>query len=118
MNRSLNISGHTSADCRFVCIAASPAASRSALGRAFTSARRLRATHPVSPSPEWTETCWMISASTPVANRQRRLSVSSSYRNSAAHENGTRLLSFAVMSAIVSATPRLVPMACAISYSA
>ena len=57
----------------------------------------------------------MMSASVPVANRQRSVSVSSSYRNSAAQENGTRLLSFAEISAIVSATPRLVPIACAIS---
>ena len=60
----------------------------------------------------------MMSASVPVAKRQRSVSVSSSKRNSAAHENGTRLLSFAEMSAIVSDTPRLVPIAWAISYSA
>ena len=39
----------------------------------------------------------------------------SSCRNSAQVENGTRLLSFDEMSAIVSATPRLVPIDCAIS---
>ena len=44
----------------------------------------------------------MMSASVPVAKRQRSVSVSSSKRNSAAHENGTRLLSFAEISAIVS----------------
>ena len=54
----------------------------------------------------------------PEANRQRSDSLSSSKRKSAAQENGTRLLSLAAMSAIVSDTPRLVPMACAISYSA
>ncbi len=51
----------------------------------------------------------------PVANRQRSVSSSSLYRNSAQHENGTRLLNFDEMSAIVSATPRLVPIAWAIS---
>ena len=60
----------------------------------------------------------MSSASTPVAKRQRSDSVSSLYRKSAQQENGTRLASFEEMSAIVSATPRLVPIACAISYSA
>ena len=40
MNRSLKSSGHTSADCRLVCSDASPAASRSALGRALTAAGR------------------------------------------------------------------------------
>ena len=63
---------------------ARPAASRSAPGRAFTSARRLCATQPVSPSPVCTETCWTISASVPIANRQRSVAVSSSCRNSAA----------------------------------
>ena len=92
-----------------------PAASRSALGRAFTSVRRLRATQPVNPSPLFTEICWMTSASIPVANRQRSVSSSSLCRNSAQHENGTRLLNFDEISAIVSATPRLVPIAWAIS---
>ena len=41
-------SGHTSADCSTVG-AFEPMASRSALGRALISGRRLRATHPVSP---------------------------------------------------------------------
>jgi hypothetical protein len=60
----------------------------------------------------------MTSASIPVAKRQRSVSISSLCRNSAQQENGTRLLSLDEISAIVSATPRLVPMACAISYNA
>ena len=51
MNRSLNSSGQTSADCSVRRESERPAASRSALGRALTSGRRLRATQPVNPSP-------------------------------------------------------------------
>lgn len=60
----------------------------------------------------------MMSDSTPVAKRQRSVSASSSYRNSAQPEKGTMLPSFDEMSAIVSDTPRLLPSACAISHSA
>ena len=49
MNRSLKTSGQTSADCSVVCDGRCPAASKSALGRALTSGRRLRATQPVRP---------------------------------------------------------------------
>jgi hypothetical protein len=117
MNRSLKTSGQTSADCSDVAVEM-PADSRSALGRAFTSVRRFLATQPVSPSPLFTEICWITSASTPVAKRHRSVSLSSLCRNSAQHENGTRLLSLDEISAIVSATPRLVPIAWAISYNA
>ena len=60
----------------------------------------------------------MSSASVPVAKRQRWVPISSIRRNSAQQEKGTRLLSLEAMSVIVSATPRLLPIACAISYSA
>jgi hypothetical protein len=50
MKRSLKMSGATSAE-RSHAGGVTPAASKSALGRAFTSGRRLRATQPVSPSP-------------------------------------------------------------------
>ena len=60
----------------------------------------------------------MQTESMPVAKRQRSVSSSSLWRNSAQHEKGTRLLSFDEISAMVSATPRLVPIAWAISYSA
>ena len=39
-------------------------------------------------------------------------------RNNAHELKGTRLLNFDAINAIVSATPRLVPIVCAISYSA
>ena len=55
-----------------------PAASKSALGRALTSARRFRATHPVNPSPLRTTSRSICSPSVPLANRQRNESVSSS----------------------------------------
>ena len=71
--RSPNISGHTRADCSVVG-ASEPAASRSALGRAFTSGRRLRATQPVSPWPVFSASCWMSSESAPVAKRQYSVS--------------------------------------------
>ena len=118
MNRSLKTSGQTSADRSVVSSRVKPAASKSALGRAFTSGRRLRATQPIRPWPLLMTNCWMASASSPDAKRQRSVSVSSLYRNSAQQENGTMLLNFDEMSAIVSDTPRLLPMACAISYSA
>ncbi len=76
MNRSLNTSGQTSADCSVVCDD-TPAASKSALGRALTSGRRLRATHPVRPWPFLIVSCCTISDSTPVAKRQRSVSDSS-----------------------------------------
>ena len=82
MNRSLNTSGATSADCSAVDFAR-PAASNSALGRALTSGRRLRATHPARPWPARTVMPPIASASTPVANRHRNVSASSSNRNSA-----------------------------------
>ena len=50
MKRSLKTSGATSADCSAVALA-KPAASNSALGRALTSGRRLRATQPARPCP-------------------------------------------------------------------
>ena len=114
MKRSLNTSGATSADCSVVDLAR-PAASNSALGRALTSGRRLRATQPARPWPARTVMVPIASASTPVAKRQRSVSASSSNRNSAHAENGTRFDSFDEISAIVSATPRLVPIVCAIS---
>ena len=49
------------------------------------------------------------------SRRRRRTSVTPSvYRNSAQAENGTRFVSLDEISAIVSATPRLVPIVCAI----
>ena len=57
------------------------------------------------------------SPSTPAAKRHRTIP-SSSATNSAQHEKGTSAVSLSAMSDIVSATPRLEPMACAISYSA
>ena len=59
MNRSLKSSGQTSAECSEVRSAATPAASKSALGRALTSGRRLRATQPVSPWPLRIVSCWI-----------------------------------------------------------
>ena len=51
MNRSLNTSGRDQRRLQGGACAVSPAASKSALGRALTSGRRLRATQPVSPWP-------------------------------------------------------------------
>ena len=59
MKRSLKTSGHTSADCSAVRSDGCPAASKSALGRALTSGRRLRATQPVRPWPLRIVSCWI-----------------------------------------------------------
>jgi hypothetical protein len=54
----------------------------------------------------------------PVANRHLSDFVSDCCRNSAQPDHGTIFESFDEISAIVSEMPRLVPIACAISYSA
>ena len=76
MKRSPKISGQTSADCSSVG-ASEFIASMSALGRALTSGRRLRATQPVSPWPLRRLSCWSSSESVPVAKRQPSVSFES-----------------------------------------
>ena len=77
MKRSLNTSGATSAELRRVWVD-TPPASKSALGRAFTNGRRLRATQPVRPWPARIDMPPMASDSVPVAKRQRSMSSGSS----------------------------------------
>ena len=60
----------------------------------------------------------MQSASTPVANRQTSVPASVPDTKSAQDESGTRALSLFARSSIVSDTPRLRLMACAMSWSA
>ncbi len=79
--------------------------------------RRFFATQPERPSPNFTVALRSCAASTPEAKRHLSESVPF-IRNSALPDHGMMLISFDEMSAIVSATPRLVPIDCAISYSA
>ena len=92
-----------------------PAASKLTRGSALTSVRRLRATQPDSPWPTVIVAFSSRGASTPAANRHFSESPSGCCRNSAQPDHGTIFDSFDEISAIVSDTPRLVPIDCAIS---
>src|SRR5262245_28464734 len=88
-------------------------------GSALTSVRRFRVTQLVSPLPLRIATAFSsLGASTPAAKRQRSVSPSGWNRKSAQPDHGTIFEIFDEISAIVSDTPRLVPIDCAISYSA
>ena len=95
-----------------------PAASNSTRGLALTSVRRLRATQPDSPSPTATVAFEQLRR---IDARRRSGSAavpSGCCRNSAQPDHGMIFVSFDEISAIVSETPRLVPIDWAISYSA
>jgi hypothetical protein len=113
MNISLKCSGQIIAERSAVC--PRPAARKVMVGSALISVRLLRATHPVGSSPTLIDALSSCGASTPVVNRHFSESLSDWCRKSAHPDHGTIFASFDEMSAIVSDTPRLVPMACAIS---
>src|ERR1043166_198141 len=117
MNGSLTDSGTTIADLSLVVVFR-PRASKLTDGLAFTSVRRLRATQPDRPSPSLSVMFSSCVTSRPAAYRHFRASPSAVDRKSAHPDHGMIFESFDETSAIVSATPRLVPIDCAISYSA
>src|SRR5262245_58357207 len=84
-----------------------------ALGTPLTIDRSCLATQPHGPIPSSTSASRIRCALMLVAKRQR--SVFCSRTNSAHDENGTRPLIFELISVIVSAWLRLLPIACAIS---
>src|SRR2546421_8831666 len=114
MNVSLYCSGQTIAE-RSEISSEMPAASKVTRGFPLISVRRLRATQPDSPWPIFNVTSSSFGASTPAAKRHLSESDSGWYRNSEQPDHETTFESFDEISAIVSATPRLVPIDCAIS---
>ena len=94
-----------------------PAASKATRGLALTSVRRLRATQPERPWPTATVALSSRGASTPTAKRHFNVS-SGCCRYSAQPDHGMIFVSLEEISAMVSDTPRLVPIDCAISYKA
>src|SRR5581483_5590377 len=113
MTVSFRNSGHAIDDFRSIGDE-TPAASNVARGLPFTMVRLLRTTHPATPSPFLIVRSSSFGASTPAANRHFKVSLSALYRKSAHADQGTMFVSLVEMSAMVSATPRLVPIACAI----
>src|SRR3989441_8611573 len=114
MNVSLYCSGQTIAE-RSAISSPRPAASNVTRGLPLMSVRRLRATQPDSPWPTLSVTFSSFGASTPEAKRHLSESDSGWYRNSEQPDHETTFESFDEISAIVSDTPRLVPIDCAIS---
>src|SRR2546423_15692326 len=117
MKVSLYCSGQTIADFN-ASPPPSPADSNVTRGSPLISVRRLRATQPESPWPTVIVALSSRGASTPAAKRHFNESVSGLWRNNAHPDHETIFDSFDEISAIVSETPRLVPIDCAISYSA
>src|ERR1019366_7267190 len=114
MNVSLYGSGQTIAELSAMSWLR-PAASKVTRGLPLISVRLLRATHPESPCPALSDTLSNFGASSPAAKRHFRPSFSGWCRNSAQPDHDTIFDSFDEISAMVSATPRLVPIDCAIS---
>src|SRR4030088_130104 len=114
MNVSLYCSGQTIAELTERS-PLRPAASNVTRGLPLMSVRRLRATHPDSPWPTFSVAFSSFGASTPVAKRHFSESLSGWCRKSAQPDQETTFESFDEISAIVSETPRLVPIDCAIS---
>src|ERR1700704_5382594 len=114
MNVSLYCSGHTIAAFSEMSWL-SPAASNVTRGSPLISVRRLRATQPDSPYPTFSVAFSSFGASTPTAKRHFSESVSGWRRKSEQPDHDTIFDSFDEISAIVSDTPRLVPIDCAIS---
>ena len=75
----------------------------------------MSATQPERPCPTFSVELNSFGASTPAANRHFSESLSGWRRNSAQPDQETIFESFDEISAIVSETPRLVPIDCAIS---
>src|SRR3954470_13405245 len=94
-----------------------PAAANPSRGSALMEDRRFFATDPVNPWPTATLACSSRGASTPAAKRHSSRSASTSCRKSAHPAHGTSFEIFEEISAIVSDTPRLVPIAWAIGTS-
>jgi hypothetical protein len=117
MNASLYCSGQTIADCSTVD-ASTPAAWNVTPGWPLIKVCPLRATHAARSFATRISAFNSRGASMPVANRHRSDFVSDCCRNRAQPDHGTIFESFDEISAIVSEMPRLVPIACAISYSA
>src|SRR5215475_8045676 len=114
MNVSLNCSGQTIAELTSSS-PEMPAASKVIRGLPLIRVRRLRATQPDRPWPTFNVVFSSFGASTPAAKRHLSVSLSALCRNSAQHDHDTTFDSFDEMSAIVSDTPRLVPIDWAIS---
>ena len=114
MKLSLKCNGQTMADLSAVSIWM-PAAENVTRGSPLMTIRRLFATQPDSPAPSRSVEFSSRGASTPAANRHFNVSVSALCRNSEQPDHGTSFDSFDEISAIVSSTPRLVPIDCAIS---
>src|SRR5262249_40174892 len=109
MNVSLNCSGHTIAACRTV-FASRPAAWDVTPGWPLISVWPLRATQADRSLATRISAFKRRGASMPVANRHLSDLVSDWCRKSAQPDHGTIFESFDEMSAIVSDTPRLVPI--------
>src|SRR6185503_2495222 len=114
MNVSLYCSGQTIADLIEISWL-SPAASKVTRGSPLMMVRRLRATQPHSPWPDCSVTFSSFGASTPAEKRHFSVSLSGWCRKSEQPDHDTTFDSFDEISAIVSETPRLVPIDCAIS---
>src|SRR3954454_24547681 len=109
MKVSLYCSGQTIADFN-ASPPPSPADSNVTRGSPLISVRRLRATQPERPWPTFIVALSSRGASTPAANRHLSESLSGLCRNSAQPDHDTIFHSFDEISAIVSDTPRLVPI--------
>src|SRR5438477_9474980 len=104
MNVSLKWSAQTIADLMSIGDD-TPAASNETRGSPLTMVRRLRATQPARPVPFFSVRFNSFGASTPAANRHFSESASGWVRNKAHADQGTTLVSFDEMSAMVSAMP-------------
>src|SRR6185436_20408454 len=117
MKVSLYCSGQTIAEL-IAMSSLNPAAAKLTRGSPLMIVRRFRATHPDNPWPDCSVAPRSFGASTPAAKRHLSVSLSGCCRKSAHPDHDTIFDSFDEMSAIVSETPRLVPIDCAISYNA
>src|SRR6266851_120703 len=117
MNASLKYSGQTTAELSAM-FRLRPTASKVTRGFPLMIVRSLRATQPDRPWPTFSVVLSSFGASTPTAKRHFSESVSGWWRKSEHPDHDTIFDSFDEISAIVSDTPRLVPIDCAISYSA
>ena len=116
MNVSLKFSGQTSAELQRDRRREAEPPRTSTRGSALISVRRFRATQPDSPSPTFSVRVQQprrVDARREAALQRLRVGLVQEQRATAT--TGTIFESFDEISAIVSATPRLVPIDCAIS---
>src|SRR6185295_17925571 len=114
MNASLKYRGQTRPELREM-FWLRPTASKVTRGFPLMIVRSLRATQPDRPWPTFNVVFSSFGASTPTAKRHFSESVSGWWRKSEQPDHDSIFESFVEISAIVSETPRLVPIDCAIS---